>query len=187
MAEASKIAHNLASASLGKAHRMRLAVRLYRMGWQRNEIAAVIGVGKNTVGKYIKQAKTMYHQQAVDDVQKWVADSLELLDQIEQVASQHVLDDEIQGTDVRTKETTGGKGGATTETWKEDHRSDPGWARVMLDVVKQRRELLSLDKQQERILTLRGAVAIDKTAEVSQEEADVIADALKQELMKEPT
>ena len=182
MVEASKIAHNIQAQSVGKAHRMRLAVRLYRMGWQIKEIAAVVGVGTGTISKYIKQAKEFYHQQAVDDVQRWVADCLEALELVEDSANEQWLAEITRDKDNREKTTTSGKGSVTTEKWEEDHKPDAVYLRVLLDVIKQRRGLLALDKMQEQVIRLRGTVAIGETAEVTQAEADAIAEALKEQL-----
>jgi predicted transcriptional regulator len=184
MADSATMSHNLQSQSLGKAHRMRLAVRLYRMGWQIKEIAAVINVSAGTVSKYIKQAKAAYYRQSVDDVQKWVADCLEILDLIESTANEQWLEEITRTKDKRIKTTTSGKGSVTTEQWEEDHQPDVSYQKLLLDVVKQRRELLSLDKQTAKILELRGSVSVDRTEEVTQDEAEAIAGALREKLIQ---
>ncbi|MCK5641010.1 MAG: hypothetical protein KAJ19_09445 [Gammaproteobacteria bacterium] len=180
MVSASQVAHSMAKASVGKAHRMRLAVRLYRLGWQQKEIAAVLEVGANTVSKYIRQAKELYIRQATADVQKWVADCLLVLDDIDQTAVEQ-WHESLDQTRTKTKTKTVAYGGSTSETveeWKERLLPNEVYLRIRLDVLKQRRELLDLDRQQAKVVELRGGIAMDKTTEMTQAEADAIAAAV---------
>lgn len=173
--------HRTAVAKLDRATRVRMAARLFRMGWRLSDISRALGVGANTVSKDIKRLKGLYLKRAIQDIKLWMADALSTLDDVEAEAwSQWEKSKGRKRTrDVVKTDTRG----TTIERHVITLEPDNSYLKVVLDCIKRREELLGLDKQTAQevraTLILQGDLgSIDHYHHINAEELDAIREAL---------
>lgn len=123
------------------------AARLDRLGYNQFQIGDKLGVSQPMACEYLKKARRMWMEQATQERAQAVADKIELLRETRREAWEEWQRSKQDAEASTVEEWEGSKGGTSTKRilTKEGRLAGAEYMRIILDTIKQERELLGLD------------------------------------------